>query len=405
MSNTTFKKRKNRPQNKNRNSNRVRKERNRQGGGRKPSTLNPELFVKQAVKSEEVIYRSERTIEQLPLKEELKVRLIKKGFERPTEIQDKTLEALLGGRDLLGIAQTGTGKTGAFLIPVIEQLLQRNKPGEYALIVVPTRELATQVTEEFRSMTKDLKLYSVCFIGGTKIHTDMRALRKPSQVIVGTPGRLLDLKERGMLDFRKFNTLILDEFDRMLDMGFAREVDRIISGMSMRKQTMLFSATLDKSQDERIKDILHNPVHVKVSSGDTSGDQIEQDIIRLDKGEDKFQILCDLLYDQEFSKVLLFDETKHRVNRLCKRLNSIGIKSDQIQGNKSQGARQKALKSFKNGEIKVLVATDVAARGIDVRDVTHVINYQMPVTYDSYIHRIGRTGRAGKVGKALTFVA
>lgn len=383
------------------------KSQHRRGSGRKPSTLDPALLVKKAKAVEEFKYQAKRSIQELPVKEALKARLLRKGFIRPTEIQDKTLEFLLEGRDLLGIAQTGTGKTGAFLIPIIDHLLhhKNKRPFEHTLIVVPTRELALQVDEEFRSMTKGLRLFSACFIGGTNIKKDMDILRRPSHVVIGTPGRLLDLYKRGFLDFKGFDVLVLDEFDRMLDMGFAKDMDWIIGEMANRNQTMLFSATLDKSQENRIAKILHNPVHIKVSNGYSSGDRIEQDVIRLDRGEDKFSALCDLLDNDDFSKVLLFDETKHRVSRLCMKLNKRGIKSDQIQGNKSQNARQKALKSFRNGEIQVLVATDVAARGIDVDDVTHVINYQLPQTYDSYIHRIGRTGRAGKAGMALTFVA
>jgi len=393
--------------NKNGNAGKNKKAQHRRGNAQKASTLDPALLVKKAQKVEETIYKAQRSIEDLPLKEALKSRLLRKGFVRPTEIQDKTLELLLEGRDLMGIAQTGTGKTGAFLMPIIDHLLHNKtkRPFEHALIIVPTRELALQVEEEFRSMTKGLRLFSACFIGGTNIKKDIDTLRRPSHVVIGTPGRLLDLNQRGFLDFEAFNLLVLDEFDRMLDMGFAKDMDRIIRDMHDRDQTMLFSATMDKAQENRIAKILHNPVHIKVSNGDTSGDRIEQDVIRLDRGEDKFNALCELLDKEDFSKVLLFDETKHRVRRLCLKLNQRGFRSDQIQGNKSQNARQKALKSFKMGEIQVLVATDVAARGIDVDDVTHVINYQIPKTYDSYIHRIGRTGRAGKAGKALTFVA
>ena len=371
--------------------------------GPKVSTLDPSLLVKKASQVVKEAFRSDRLIDDMPINAKLKQCLKKKGFERPTEIQDKTLEALLKGRDLLGIAQTGTGKTGAFLIPIIERLLQQRK-NPYALVVVPTRELATQVEEEFRSMTKGLKLYSACFIGGTNINKDMQILRRSSHVVIGTPGRLLDLVKRRVLDLRPFNTLVLDEFDRMLDMGFVHDVTRIIDGMQRRNHTMLFSATLDKKQETLINDILQNPVTVKVSSGESTGDHIDQDIIRLAAGEDKFQVLCDMISREDFQKVLVFEETKHRVKRLCEKLNKAGISSDQIHGNKSQNARQHALNAFKQGRIRVLVATDVAARGIDVSDVTHVINYQVPTSFDNYIHRIGRTGRAGKKGKAFTFV-
>jgi ATP-dependent RNA helicase RhlE len=375
----------------------------RQGGGRKKSTLNPNLFIKPAQITEQREYVSKRTISDLPIHAGLKQCLLHKGFKRPTEIQDQTLEHLLKGRDLLGIAQTGTGKTAAFLVPIIHQLLQNNqKP--YALVVVPTRELALQVEEEFRSMTKGLKLYSHCFIGGTNIKKDEQALRRSSHVVIGTPGRLLDLMSRRMLDLRKFNTLVLDEYDRMLDMGFVKDVNRIIDAMHQRKHTLLFSATLDKTQKRLINEILTNPVTVQVSSGEASSDNVAQDIIKVAEGEDKFMLLKNLLADDTFKKVLVFEETKHRVKRLCQKLNRNGLKASDIHGDKSQNQRQHALSAFKAGKVHVLVATDVAARGLDVSDISHVVNYQVPQTYDTYIHRIGRTGRAGKTGFAFTFV-
>jgi len=371
---------------------------------RKPSSLDPALLVKDAVISEQTKYRPKRRITELPINDRLIQQLAKKGYEYPTEIQDKTLDRLLQGRNMLGIAQTGTGKTGAFLIPIIEQLLINKKKTLFALIVVPTRELAVQVSGEFKSMTAGLGIYSNCFIGGTNINKDLNVLRRDSQVTIATPGRLLDLSNQRAIDLRRFRVLVLDEFDRMLDMGFAKEVDRIVGSMQNRKQTMLFSATLDRSQQKKIDSVLHKPAVVKVATGQTTTDQVQQEVIKLKEGENKFRMLTDLLADPEFSKVILFDETKHRVNRLCGKLNKAGFKSVQIQGNKSQNQRQKALNDFKQGKAGILVATDVAGRGIDVDDVTHVINYQLPMTYDAYIHRIGRTGRAGKVGRAITFV-
>jgi len=372
---------------------------------KKASTLDPSLLVKEADHGIiERAFRSERLVQELPISAKLKHNLSAKGYHRPTEIQDLTLESLLEGRDILGIAQTGTGKTGAFLVPIIEELLQK-RAGHFALVVVPTRELALQVEEEFKSMSKGLGLFSACFIGGTNINRDLQNLRRNSHVVIATPGRLLDLADRRALDLGRFKTLVLDEFDRMLDMGFIHDVKRILAGMKQRKHTMLFSATLDKSQQNMIDQILNNPVTVKVRGSNRTADRIDQDIIRLKPGEDKFTVLKNLLSDEGFDKVLLFEETKHRVSRLCIKLNKAGIPAEQIHGNKSQNARQSALKAFKQGRVKVLVATDVASRGLDISDVSHVINYQVPQTHDSYIHRIGRTGRAGKSGKAYTFVA
>lgn len=384
-------------------SNNKRKHHSGNNSRRKKSTLDPQLLVKKAKISELKEYVSKREYSSMPIHQQLKEALAIKGYIKPTEIQDRTLEALLDKRDILGIAQTGTGKTGAFLIPIINQLIENNsKP--FAMVVVPTRELAIQVQQEFKSMTKGLNLFSACFIGGTNINKDLQILRRDSHLIIGTPGRILDLVNRKALDLRKLNTLILDEFDRMLDMGFVHDVKRIINGMQNRKHTLLFSATLNDKQNNLIKDILNKPVTVKISNGSSTGDNINQDIIRISSEDDKFGILLEMLNRNNFKKILLFEETKHKVNRLCAKLNKAGIISDQIQGNKSQNARQKALGRFKSGEIKVLVATDVAARGIDVSDITHVINYQVPESFDSYIHRIGRTGRAGKTGEAFTFV-
>ena len=370
---------------------------------RKKSTLDPQLLIKKAVISEVKDYVSDRDYNSMPIHQELKDALAIKGYIKPTEIQDRTLEALLDKKDVLGIAQTGTGKTGAFLIPIINQLIENNS-NPFALVVVPTRELAIQVQQEFKSMTKGLKLFSACFIGGTNINKDLQILRRDSHLVIGTPGRILDLVNRKALDLRKLNTLILDEFDRMLDMGFVHDVKKILYGMQNRKHTLLFSATLNDKQNKLIKEILNRPVTVKISNGTSTGDNINQDIIKISSEDDKFGILLEMLNRTNFKKILVFEETKHRVNRLCAKLNKAGIKSDQIQGNKSQNARQKALGRFKKGEVKVLVATDVAARGIDISDITHVINYQVPESFDSYIHRIGRTGRAGKTGEAYTFV-
>lgn len=367
------------------------------------STLDPNLLIKKAAFREQESYTPSRTFDQMPVHERLKRNIAKKGFAHPTQIQDKTLEHLVGGRDLLGVANTGTGKTGAFLIPIIEQMLQPS--GTFtSLVVVPTRELALQVEEEFKSLVQGLGLYSASFIGGTSIDKDLCQLRRQNHLIIGTPGRLMDLTNRGALRLKEISVLVLDEFDRMLDMGFVNDIKKIVRAMTARRQTMLFSATIDKSQKPLIDELLQNPVEVKVSSGASTSDQIDQDIIRVPMGGDKFAMLLNLISDKDFEKVLVFAETKRLANKVSKKLNESGVKADQIHGNKSQNYRNKALDKFKQGNVQVLVATDVAARGIDVSDVTHVINYQLPLNFDSYVHRIGRTGRAGKAGKAYTFV-
>lgn len=371
---------------------------------KKQSSIDLKVLTQKAVPSQPTApYVSERTFEDFPIHHKLKANIAIKGFTKPTEIQDKTIEDLLKGKDMLGIAQTGTGKTGAFLIPLINKLIQ-NSSNDRILILVPTRELAVQVEDEFKTLTKGLNLFSSCFIGGTNINRDLQNLKRKSHIVVGTPGRLLDLSERRALKFGEFNVLILDEFDRMLDMGFNKDVQRITEQMGKRKQTLLFSATLDKQQQVFIDRLLTNPSEVKVSSGEATGKHIDQEIIKVPTGADKMDMLLKMLSEPGFNKVLVFAETKRWVSKVSKKLKQNEVKADEIHGNKSQNYRQNALTKFKNGQIKVLVATDVAARGLDVSDVTHVINYQLPSSLDNYIHRIGRTGRAGKAGKAYTFV-
>ena len=367
------------------------------------SNLKAADLQQQAQAREITNYVSDRSFADFPIHDKLKGALAHKGYEKPTEIQDRSIESLLANRDLLGIAQTGTGKTAAFLIPIIDKQL-RDTRSEAILVLAPTRELAVQIEEEYRSLSRGMSFQSSCFIGGTNINRDVDRARRKPDVVVGTPGRLLDLSDRGALDFRDFKVLVLDEFDRMLDMGFEKDVNRITSAMRNRKHTMLFSATLDKTQRAQIDRLLTNAVEVKVSSGEASNDHVEQDIIKVAEGDDKFQMLLDLIDNPEFEKVLVFAETKRWVSKVRIKLSKAGIKADEIHGNKTQNYRQNALKAFKSGKIKVLVATDVAARGLDVEDVSHVINYQVPKTMDSYIHRVGRTGRAGKRGKAYTFI-
>lgn len=375
----------------------------RQVQKKKVSTLDPNLLIKKAKPTGQKGFQSKTAFTSLSLSKGLMNNLATKGYVNMTNIQEQSVAPLLEGRDMLGISNTGSGKTGAFLIPIIEHALQ-DKNQFTALIVTPTRELALQIEEEFKSLSKGMNLYSATFIGGTNINTDMKVLSRKLHVIVGTPGRLLDLASRRLLKLNQVKTLVLDEFDRMLDMGFVNDVKKLVGAMTQRRQTMLFSATLEANQKTLINSLLNNPVEVKINSGVTTNENIEQGIIRVPEGKDKFILLADLFQDRSMDKVIIFTETKRLADKLSKKLNQSGIKSGLIHGNKSQNFRNKTIEQFKSGETRVLVATDVAARGIDVADVSHVINYQLPMTMDSYIHRIGRTGRAGKTGHALTFV-
>lgn len=368
-----------------------------------PSTINPKAFVKKATATEETKYVATRKINNLPVHQSIIKNLLSKGYESPTEIQDKTLEAILDGENLVGLAQTGTGKTGAFLVPLVHNLLNE-RAAHQVLIVSPTRELAVQINDEFVSIAKGLNLCSSFLIGGTSVSVDVQKLRRPSHFVIGTPGRLTDMVRQGALNLKHFNTIVLDEFDRLLDMGFARDINYLVDGMVNRKQTILFSATEEKGQKQIITKLVKNPVEVRIQSENATADTVDQEIVTVREGQKKMDVLLSMVRDEEFEKVLVFAETKRWVSRICKDLRSAGIKADEIHGNKSQNYRLNALNSFKTKKIQVLVATDVAARGLDISNVSHVINYQQPKNMDSYIHRIGRTGRAGNSGKAITFV-
>lgn len=369
---------------------------------RNSKVIDPSNFVKKAQPVEEYEYIAPQSFTDMDIHEDLKATIANKGYVDPTEIQSKTYEDLVEGRDVVGIANTGTGKTGAFLIPIIQQLLTSGKKFQ-TLIVLPTRELALQVEQEFKSITKGMKLFSSTLIGGTNVNKDIAKLRRPNDFIIGTPGRIMDMMNQKALRLGGFDVLVLDEFDRMLDMGFVKDVQKIAAAMPKRRQTMLFSATIDQTQYDLIEDLVDNPFHISVSSGTTSTDSVEQDVVKVG-GRDKLRLLTDMLANEDFKKVLIFAETKRTVNKLNQQLKKAGIRTDMIHGDKSQNYRVAALRKFKNSNIQVLIATDVVARGIDISDITHVINYQPPTSMDSYIHRIGRTGRAGKMGHAYTFI-
>jgi len=331
----------------------------------------------------------------------LKDNIIKKGYVNPTPIQDVAIPFVLGGRDVVGVANTGTGKTAAFLIPLLDKIL--NNMQEKVLVIVPTRELALQINQEFWDFRGALNVFSVCCVGGMGIYNQISGLRRSNNIVIGTPGRLRDLVDRKVLRLAEFRTIVLDEADRMLDMGFVNDMRFIMSKMAANRQTLLFSATITSEIDKLIKEFLNNPEKISVKTGDTARN-VDQDVVRVPRGADKVDSLHDLLSKKEFMKVLIFGRTKHGVEKLSKDLIKRGFKAESIHGDKNQSKRQRALDAFRDNHSQILVATDVAARGLDIPNVTHVINFDVPATYEDYIHRIGRTGRANQTGIALTFV-
>lgn len=358
-------------------------------------------LINKAVITEEVVtFTPDHSFSDFKLEALLKKNILEKGYENPTPIQDRSIPHVLRGEDIVGIANTGTGKTAAFLIPLINKVLLDKS--QRILIVVPTRELAFQIDEELRAFAKGSGLFSAVIIGGAGMRQQTMALRDRPHFVIGTPGRIKDHMESRNLDLSYFRTVVLDEADRMLDMGFINDMRYMMSKMPAERHTLFFSATLSTEIERLIHEFLNQPARISVKTQDTSKN-IDQDVIRI-KNKTKFEVLKDLLEQEDFNKVLVFSRTKHGAEKLSKALSAAGIKSESIHGDKNQGARLKALGDFKHGRAKVLVATDVAARGLDISDISHVINYDLPATYEDYIHRIGRTGRAAKKGKALTFL-
>lgn len=373
------------------------------GGGRRfaGQRIDPSKFINKSVVTAEEVFVPKHAFADFAVDEKLKKNVIEKGYTTPTPIQDKIIPEILAGRDVVGIANTGTGKTAAFLIPLIDKVLKN--PKEKVIILAPTRELAIQIDNELKGFTKFMKIFSVVCVGGANIVPQLRALKHHNSFVIGTPGRLKDLIERKALSLSDTRNIVLDEADRMLDMGFINDMKRIMALMPTERHSLFFSATLSKEIEVLIKDFLKNPLTVSVKTRDTSRD-IDQDVVRVEAGKNKLDVLHDMLKNPEFNKVLIFGQTKHGVERLGRTLAEKGFKADSIHGNKNHSKRQKTLSLFKDNHIQVLVATDVAARGLDIADVSHVINYDLPMTYDDYVHRIGRTGRGGKKGKALTFL-
>ncbi len=342
----------------------------------------------------------------LALVEPLRRAVADEGYAHPTPIQRQAIPVLLEGRDLLGVAQTGTGKTAAFALPVLHHLAAaRPGPGKRpirALVLSPTRELAAQIHERFTAYGQHLRLNSLVIFGGVKQHAQVKALHSGTDVLVATPGRLLDLHQQGHVDFSRVEYFVLDEADRMLDMGFIHDIRKVLAVLPPKRQNLLFSATMPPPIAKLARSFLHEPVRVEVTPPATTVERIEQSMWFCERN-DKRHLLAALLEDPEVDRALVFTRTKHGANRLTKQLTTDGFEAAAIHGNKSQNARVRALEGFREGSVKVLVATDVAARGIDVEGVSHVFNYDLPNEPESYVHRIGRTGRAGRAGIAIAF--
>jgi len=361
--------------------------------------IDPARFVKQATANESDVYEPTHSFEDFAISAHIKTNLVRLGYKTPTPIQDQAIPMALGGKDVIGLASTGTGKTAAFGVPILNRLSSEQQ--SKALIIAPTRELAQQIEAELRQIALGSGIRGAVLIGGTSMMPQTRDLRANPRIVIGTPGRIKDHVERRNLNLATFNVVVLDEVDRMLDMGFVNDIRTIFGQTAHDRQAYFFSATMDERVNRLIQDFAAGAVTVSVKSGMTA-DNINQDMVRYSSTTEKMDKLHDALLAS--GKVIIFDETKRNVEKLGKELVTRGFKADSIHGGKNQGQRQRALKRFKDNDVNILVATNVAARGIDVIDVTHVINYSLPQTYDDYIHRIGRAGRAGRTGHALTFV-
>jgi len=364
------------------------------------STLNPLMFVRKAVDVVETPYVPVNSFSDFPLDKTVKKNVLARGFDKPTAIQDQAILPILKGRDLVGIANTGTGKTAAFLLPLITKVSRDRS--QKVLIVAPTRELAVQIQDEFKLFSLGMRIFSTLCIGGASLNIQARELSRRPNFVIGTPGRIKDLEGRRILNLRHYGNVVLDEVDRMLDMGFIHDVRHIISFLPRSRQSLFFSATIPRETEVVMRNFLVDPVTVSVKTGATP-QNVDQNIIRT-RGKNKLEILHQLLIKEEFRKVLVFGRTKWGVNKLEANLTRRGFKAVAIHGNKSQRQRFRALEMLRNNEVQVLLATDVASRGLDIENVSHVINYDAPGTYNDYVHRIGRTGRVGKKGVALTFV-
>lgn len=365
------------------------------------SHIDPSMYVRKAnpvVKIEEAV--TVNNFADFKFNDTLLQNILTKGYVKPTPIQDKVITEVMNGRDVLGIANTGTGKTAAFALPLINEILKN--PSKRIIILAPTRELATQIRQEFRSFTPGLRIYIALAIGGAYMREQIIDIKRDPHIIIGTPGRIKDLGERRVINFAKLNTVVLDEVDRMLDMGFIADIKDIMSQIPQPRQTLFFSATMDKKVEILIDTLLNNPAKISVKTQDSSS-HVEQNVVQVSRAE-KENKLAELLAQEHFKKVLVFGATQMIVERLSVALSQKGFSAGSLHGGKPQNRRMAVVRAFKENQIRVLVATDVAARGLDIADITHVINYDQPNNYDDYCHRIGRTGRGDAMGYALTFV-
>jgi superfamily II DNA/RNA helicase len=363
-------------------------------------------FIKKGQQIEEKPYVSKHTFIDFPFNTQIHKNIARAGFIDPRPIQDQAIPSVLAGKDIFGMANTGTGKTAAFILPLIEKIVKtkgQNKR-ETVLIMAPTRELAMQIDSDFRTLSFGLGIFSVSCVGGLPIMRQIGEIKRGVSFVIGTPGRIKDLIMRKVLDLSTCHSVVLDEADRMLDMGFRDDMVFILGKVPKEnRQTLFFSATLSPEVKKLTGEFLKDPIFISVISGETAKN-IDQDVIRTRSKEEKLEKLHEVLKKEGSDKVLIFREMKHSVDTLTKELSHMGFSVGCIHGDKRSRERIRTLDLFKKDKINILIATDVAARGLDIPDVTHVINYDIPQTYETYIHRIGRTGRSGKKGIALTFV-
>lgn len=364
-------------------------------------TIDPARFVRAAQPQAVTDYRPQHEFADFAMHPLLKANVTTKGYTAPSEIQDKTITLGLEGHNVVGIANTGTGKTAAFALPILNKLM--HNAGQQALIIAPTRELALQIEDQCKLLAKNSGLSGVLLIGGMPINRQINDLRRRPRIIIGTPGRIKDHLSQGTLKLESCGMVVLDEVDRMLDMGFINDVRHILAALPQAHQAFFFSATMSPEINALIETFAAEPVVVNVKMGETS-QNVHQDVVNFSGAGQKIDALHNILIDPAVTKAIIFGKTKYGVERLGKELGKRGFKVASLHGGKNQGQRGRALDSFRSGQVNILVATDVAARGIDVKDISHVINYETPQTYDDYVHRIGRAGRADQPGYALTFV-